>query len=250
MNKREEEILINLYRFRFLTRGQLQCLLRQRYHSRLIIWLKELLSTEMIGLSRRTRVLDPGIYYLENKGRRYLKSLEVNKKGLDKVWRNSKTSKQQQSHCLALADVFAALNKTAEETGDKLYFYTKTEMTGLSGIVVPHPDVYFFIENKKGLKKYYFGDIFKTFTNKREVIKRLDKYQDYYEENIWQEEVKKDFPEVILIITDLSSFVFLKKYLPKIVENYDFPIYLISLDSVKNQGFNKETLTKIEPSDE
>ena len=36
MNKREEEILVNLYRFRFLTKDNLQCLLKQSYHSRLV----------------------------------------------------------------------------------------------------------------------------------------------------------------------------------------------------------------------
>jgi hypothetical protein len=42
----------------------------------------------------------------------------------------------------------------------------------------------------------------------------------------------------------------LKKYLPKIIENYDFSVYIISLDMIRNKGFNKETLTKIEPADD
>ena len=72
MNKREEEILVNLYRFRFLTRGQLQCLLKQSYHSRLVIWLKELLSKNYIGcLDRRGKITDSYIYFLENNGRKY-----------------------------------------------------------------------------------------------------------------------------------------------------------------------------------
>lgn len=251
MNKREEEILVNLYRFRFLTRGQLQNLLGHKNHRCLVDWLKELLSKNYIGcLDRRGKITDSYIYFLENNGRKYLKNLELNKKGLNKVWRNSKTSKQQQDHCLAVADAFVVLDKMLKEVGEELFFYTKTELIGYTGLVTPHADAYFYIKNKKGFKNYYFLDIFNAFVNKWQLIKRLDKYQDYYDENIWQEEVKKDFPEVILVLSDVSSYFFLKKYLPKIIENYDFSVYIISLDMIRNKGFNKETLTKIEPADD
>lgn len=251
MNKREEEILVNLYRFRFLTRGSLQRLLKQSYHSRLVIWLKELLSKNYIGcLDRRGKITDSYIYFLENNGRKYLKNLELNKKGLNKVWRNDKTSQQQQNHCLAVADVFMALSNTVEKAGKKLRFFTKTELIGYSGLVVPHSDAYFHIKENRNLQVFYFLDIFNAFVNKWQLIKRLDKYQDYYDEDIWQQEVKKDFPEVILVLSDVSSYFFLKKYLPKIIENYDFSVYIISLDMVRNKGFNKETLNKIEPADD
>ena len=251
MNKREEEILVNLYRFRFLTRGQLQRLLKQSYHSRLVVWLKELLNKKYIGcLEKRGKITDSYIYFLENNGRKYLKNLELNKKGLNKLWRNDKTSQQQQNHCLAIADVFMALSDTVEKAGKKLRFFTKTELIGYSGLVVPHPDAYFHIKENKNLQIFYFLDIFNAFVNKWQLIKRLDKYQDYYDEDIWQEQVKKDFPEVILVLSDISSYFFLKKYLPKIIENYDFSVYIISLDMIKNKGFNKETLTKIEPTDD
>jgi hypothetical protein len=93
---------------------------------------------------------------------------------------------------LAVADVFIALSNTVEKAGKKLLFFTKTELIGYSGLVVPIR-MLFSYKGNKDLQVFYFLDIFNAFVNKWQLIKRLDKYQDYYDEDIWQQEVKKDF---------------------------------------------------------
>ncbi len=248
MNKRKEEIIFNLYRFNFLTRKEIQKLLRHKNHRCLLVWLKELLNTKSLGEKRRMNVTQPNLYYLDSEGRSEVKRLAgVNKLGVKRLACQNRFGSGYQRRCLVLANIYIGLRDSCEVSGEKLSFYAKNELCGLKNLVVPHPDAYFDIEDIKGVKQYFFLDVFKAFSNKLVFVKRLDRYQEDYEDRM---ENGATFPKVILVVTDRPSFFFLKSYLPKITDKYDFEIYLTYFGLAKDKVFKWRNLIKIEAVEE
>ena len=251
MNKRAVEILINLYRFRFLTREQIQKLLNQKYYSRIVAWLNDLLKKSVIKRFYNPNIVNsPAVYSLDNNGRKYLRdncqNLKINKTVLDKVWRIDKLSAQFRTHCLTLADCYLALKETVSKTGASLNFFTKNDLVGIKYLINPHPDAYFYIQESNGVKKYYFLDVFDFYTDTRKITKRIQKHLDYFDDNYWQEQTGCQFPEVILVTSDQKAYSYLNWYLPKVLEDNDeINFYLISKIQIKTEGINKESLKKI-----
>ncbi len=255
MNKRQEEIITYLYRFRFLTRFQLQSLMQQKYYSRLVIWLNDLTKNNYIKRFYYHNLTNsPAIYSIDNQGRKYLKDnserLKIKTKSLDKVWRDEKLTTQFRFHCLTLADVYVSLLETIKKSNAKLAFYTKNDLQNIKYLINPHPDAYFIIKELSGVKKYYFLDIFDYFANNQKFNKRVQKYLDYFDDSYWQDQTGCNFPEVIFVTSDERSYSYLNWYLPKVLEdNDDVDFYLISKQQIKTNGFNKSSLKKMLPED-
>lgn len=121
-SKKQTEILILLYRFRFLNRHQIQTILRHKYRSRVLSWLNELVEQKYITAyyDKKLAAL-PTVYCLDNEGRKYLKSLDkeieagnIDPELLNRVWREKKFTKQFREHCLFVADIYINLVDTAK----------------------------------------------------------------------------------------------------------------------------------------
>src|SRR3990172_8514870 len=102
------EILILLYRYRFLNRNHIQHFLHHKEPRRIKSWLKELTDKHILGrhysrtLGENTK---PAVYYLSTKSRHILKDHpEVNHKLLSRVYRERLRSQRFIEHCLLLAD--------------------------------------------------------------------------------------------------------------------------------------------------
>ena len=255
MNKRAKEILIYLYRYRFLTREQIQRLLDQKYSSRTAVWLDNLLKKNFIKRFYNPNLVNsPAVYSLDNQGRKYLidnyKDLKLNKTALDKVWRINKLTTLFRNHCLTLADCYIALKETITKLGSTLHFYTKNDLQNIKYLIIPHPDAYFYIQETSGIKKYYFLDIFDFYTNNQKLAKRIQRYIDYFDDSYWQDQTGCNFPEIIFVTADDRSYSYLNWYLPKVLEdNDDINFYLISKLQIKINGFNKESLKKMVSED-
>ena len=255
MNKRQEEIITYLYRFRFLTRPQLQSLMQQKYYSRLVIWLNDLTKNNYIQRFYNHNLTNsPAIYSLDNQSRKYLKDnserLKIKTKVLDKVWRDDKLTTQFRFHCLTLADVYVSLLETIKKSNAELTFYTKNDLQNIKYLIIPHPDAYFNIKELDGVKKYYFLDIFDYFANNQKFNKRIQKYLDYFDDSYWQDQTGCPFPEIIFVVSDERSYSYLNWYLPKVLEDNDeINFYLITKTKIKTEGFNKNSLKKILPED-
>ena len=255
MKNKEKEILIYLYRFRFLTREQIQELMEQKFHSLTISRLNDLLKNNFIKRFYNPNLVNcPAVYSLDNQGRKYLienrKELNLNKTVLDKVWRINKLTTQFRNHCLTLADVYLALKDTVAKLGVTVSFYTKNDLQNIKYLITPHPDAYFYVKDSSGFKKYYFLDIFDFYTNNLKIKKRIQQHLDYFDDNYWQDETGCNFPEVIFVTSDERSYSYLNWYLPKVLEdNDDINFYLISKQQIKTNGFNKASLKKMVPED-
>ncbi len=255
MNERQNEILHYLYRFRFLSRNQLQQLLRHKHFNRVIVWLNNLTESGYIRRYYNSKTVTiPAIYSLGLKGRKYLKNnpnyKDIKPAVLDRVWREHTLSVQFRNHCLFLADIYLSLSSLTSKTKANLHFYTKTDLHGIKNLILPYPDAYFSIEEATGSKKYYFLDIFDDLPARMVLRKRVRQYFEYYANENWQNHAKKPFPEIILVCPDKRSKNYLYRYIPKLLEyEPEVRFHLSTWDNIRSKGISRETLQKVELRD-
>lgn len=198
LTSRHTDILLLLYRFRFLTRAQIQSILNHKHHHRVIQWLHDLIEHKYVQL--HTNLPTP-TYSLGINGRRYLKDKEgVDISVLNKVWRDTQYSHNFQKRCLTVADIFLDLCKSGDENGDMLDFLTKAQLNGSEGLIKPAPDAYIVIEKTGGKIDRYFLEVFES-VPPRIIRQRIQQYMDYYDSDEWQVSTNKEFPRVVVILS-------------------------------------------------
>ena len=103
------EILLLLYRYRFLNRIQIQKFLEHKNDTRITAWLRDLNKNEYIGRIYSFKLLEntnPAIYYLMTKSRNILKDQEYTTKiGLSHIYREHMRSVAFQNHWVSIGDL-------------------------------------------------------------------------------------------------------------------------------------------------
>lgn len=190
ISSRQREILLLLHRFRFLTRPQLQQLLKLRSHPRLTVWLKDLLEKDLVRHYPPRSNNEPIIYSLGTKSRLPLKEVIKNIATLVRIKWEARSTEKFRTKCLQLADIYIELWQRA---GGELHYRTNAELKTFNDLISPPPDAYFLIDEKR-----YFLDVL-TNVPLKYLRGRIQRYADYFNESTWQEKVKAPFPTIILI---------------------------------------------------
>lgn len=249
LKQKLNEILYLLYRFRFLTRLQIQILLKHKNHKRILLWLNELTKKKYIRKQYNEHTPSvPAVYSLGIASRKYLKDSsefkDISPHLLDRIWREDKVSKEFQKCCLFIADIYISLLSLTEKTKAILHFSAKTDLYGIKHLIYPIPDAYIAIEEKKGVVKRYFLDIL---DKPEKIYQRVGQYLNYHEDEIWQANTKKEFPGIILICQNERYFNQLYRHIQKkLEEEQGIHFYLSTWERIQTQGINKTTLQKIE----
>lgn len=247
LKDRQLQILMLLYRFRFLNRTQIQKLLNHKNHTLVIHWLNELVKTKHI-VSEFKRQLGnvPSVYFLGTNGRKeLLNRTDIKQKLLKRVYQEKKASSSFKNHSMAVADVYLSLLTLVKKNNAKLSFYTTVDLTDLKYLPLPHPDAFFSIQQKVFTKRYFL-DVFNPQVSEKWLYKRVKQYFKYYEEQYWQDHNKNQFPEIIFVCFDEKTKKTLIKYIKKSLdyeENINFS--LTSVEEIKTKGISKEVLQKI-----
>ncbi|PIZ00180.1 hypothetical protein COY62_03985 [bacterium (Candidatus Howlettbacteria) CG_4_10_14_0_8_um_filter_40_9] len=247
IKQRQTEILLLLYRFRFLNRLQIQTMLEHKHHSRVLNWLKELEEHKYIKCDYDKKFTSvSAIYYLAPFGRKYLKDKpNVKKELLIRVWREKNYTDEFKEHCLFLCDIYLSLISLTGKTKANLHFYTKTDLYGVKHLIQPVPDAHFAIEEKTGTIKRYFLEILDDLPPKI-LRRRVNQYFKYFESDEWQDNTDKPFPSVIIICPNKRIQSHLRYYIKaKLEEDTDLTFYLSTKEIIESQGLNKETLQKV-----
>ncbi len=179
-----EEIILLIYKFRFLNRNQIQTLLNHKHHNRINIWLNQLTEEKYLKRYYSTTFAGEAAYYsLGTVGRKYLKKFKDTKKIkeqlLDRVWSEHSNSDQFKRNCMLLVDIYLSLTKLTNEVNAKLSFYTKVDLLNMKYMIRPEPSGYFSIEDSKGATKRYLLDIFDYFIPEKHY-ERIRKYIYYF----------------------------------------------------------------------
>jgi hypothetical protein len=244
---KQTEILLNLYRFRFLNRNQIQQLLNHKKHNRIIKWLNELAKEKYVNCEfERKFGAIPSVYCLGTKARKELKKRkEIKEKLLERVYQEKNSSQEFKAHNMAIADIYLSLVDLTKKHDAKLNFYTAVDLTDMKYLVLPHPDAYFSIEQKKFTKRYFL-DVFNLNSSEKWLFKRVKQYFKYYEEEYWQDHNQNPFPEIIFVYYDLKTKKELEKIIRKNLEDEEnLPFSLVMFDDIKKKGLSKEILYKI-----
>ncbi len=212
-NQRQTDILLLLFRFRFLTRPHFQLLLNHKYHSKIILWLNELANSKYIK-KQQTSDTSAAYYSLGNEGRKWLIKNKLIKrpKLLDRIWQESGYSSTFREKCAFIAELYLDL---LARSGGALRFWTKTDLSGIEHVIVPAPDAYFVIDQKSEAERF-FVEIPSTPRTKN-LIDHIERYTEYFFSNDWQENVSEEFPKVVILCSNVSAVKTARRH---IKENY------------------------------
>lgn len=252
ITKRQQEILYLLYRFRYLDRRQIQALLNQKDHRRVIPWLNEI--TELKLTTRyfeKTAAANPAVYSLDSEGRKYLKKTndKINIQSLARLWRDKKYSAQFRNHCLFAVDIYLSLAAFCDKYKSVMNYRTKTELYQMEHMISPEPDSYFSIKDLSGNVVRYFLEIFEDIAPLA-MRNRIKQYLHYFDSDEWQDSTGTSFPKIILVCptTKLKNHLFY--YIQnKIDEDSKISFYLTTWETAKQKGLIKEALEKVKPKE-
>lgn len=249
LKQKQLDILTLLYKFRFLTRNQIQTMLNHKQFNRVILWLNDLTECKYLyrDFSRKFGP-KPSIYCLDIKSREELKSQkDIKVSLLDRVYKEKKLSGKFRKHCIFVANIYLSLVGLAKKNKIKLNFYTKTDLTGMMHLILPIPNAYFSIKESKNLTKRYFLDVFDEQDPRFLLRKRVRQYFNYYSRNYWQDNTNHPFPEIILVCPDKTMNNYLHNFITRMLneENENITFLLSTWEEIRAQGIKKEVLHKV-----
>lgn len=251
ITNKQSEILTLIYRFRFLTRKQIQTILKHKYPSKIFTWLNDLTKHEyLIETYEKNFNNLPVIYSLGKNGRKYLRRDKKIGKLLERVRKEAKSSSRFRDHCLFVANIYISLLSFGQEIDSQIHFYTKTDLYGMEHLISPHPDAYFAIEDKKGNIKRYFLEVFNENLRTNIFRHRVKAYLTYYDSDDWQDNTDKPFPEIILVCSTVKLKNHLYYYISQKLDEDDHPnFYLTTKDIIQSKGITRDSLEKILPKE-
>ncbi len=240
---KQKEIIIYLYRFRFLTTLQFQKLFNHKDPHRIKEWLKDLKDKKYIGTNYSRKSFEegnkPAIYFLKPLARNILK----NEKNFDTDAFNSRIYKEHKrgnkfiNHKLFVVDMylFFLSKKDKEET---LQFFTETDLIGYE--YFPDTELCAYIAFKTGNKtRRYLLNIFDPYTPAFILRKRVKQYIVYSQDTKWKENTNNaPFPQILFVLPSQNMqthiFEYAKAKLEK--ENSDLSLFLTTKEIIRNDS--------------
>ena len=219
-------ILLLLFRFRFLTRLQIQTILKHKHPSHINKYLKNLSDNNIIYKHYKKSYpenIKPTLYCLDKKSINFLnKDGNLNSVLIKRIYKDKNRSQRFINHSLAIANLFIETTKQILESKRQLFFYTKTDLFEYDFLIKPFPDVYLAIEGGKKTDRYFIDII--DYDIPRFVLRnRIKKFIEYFLSNEWQTNTSYLFPEVLLICQNDSLVKYLGKFIETTLENEGSP---------------------------
>ncbi len=245
------QILLFLYRFRFLNRIQIQQFLNHKSPRRVNTWLKDLTTRNIIGRKYSTKLLantKPAIYHLSTKSRKILlEQPDINEKLLKRVYREKTRSDKLIDHCLLVADIYFLLDKQSQDNKAKLHFYTKTDLVTHYYLPYKRPDAYIAIEDKDTQR--YFLEIIDEGTPRFMIRSKINQYIDYADNKNWEKNTSHPFPSILIVCPTEDVYNFLLKHIAQVLEEEietEIDFYLTTKDIIKSTNIKTDIWQKIE----
>lgn len=203
---KQKQILLDLYKFRFLTTYQIQKLLNHKNPKRIQSWLKDLLDKKCVNrfYSRKNfdQATKPAIYHLAAKARSYLKKeKELNSEVLEYIYKEHRKEQPFIKHCLSIADVYLFL-QSQRDPKEEIKFFTKFELGEYEHFPQPLPDAFVAV-NGEDYTRRYFLDLFDDYTPPFALRKRVRTYLEYAEYSEWDEKTNyAPLPKILFIFSN------------------------------------------------
>ena len=243
ITKKQETILLLLFRFRFLNRILIQKLLNHRYVSKINDWLKDLTEKKYIFRSYETKFPDnfkPAIYHLDKYGIAFLKNKNGDDiKALKKFYVENDRTDDFINCSLLLADIYLEVqsrnNDQVQSVMQVKSDYPTHPLKNLLCDLKPHA---YIAQKKAGKTKRSFLEILTDLPTLR-LRQRIKKYLNFYQSNEWEAETGKAFPAVLIICPNTRVLSYVKSYLKTQLAKLDEPglnVQITTSDKVKESG--------------
>ncbi|MEX0616433.1 MAG: replication-relaxation family protein [Candidatus Woykebacteria bacterium] len=251
VTNKQTEILLLLYRFRFLNRQQIQTLLSHKYHSRIRSWLSKLTDKGVLARTYSRKLGEntkPAVYFLDNKSRSILKEQKnINLDLLNRIYREKTRSPYFRDQSMFLADIFMNLQKAVKETKGKIHLFTKTDLEDHKYLPQPLPNAYIAWEENNEIRRY-FQEMVSPQVPRYALRSRIKDLIEYYFSNEWLENTKHPFPKILMICPSYVTKGFLSKFIVKELdsEGANISFYLTTIDQIKSRGIKPDIWQKVE----
>lgn len=239
VTKKQLEILLLLYRFRFLNRYHIQQFLNHKDPRRINAWLKDLTNRNIIGRKYFKTLKDntkPAIYFLATGSRLILLDLpDTDEQLLKRVYREKTRSKKLIDHCLLVADIYFYLSRQIK-SNDKLHFFTKVDLKSHYYLPYRRPDAYIALESKQVTKRYFL-DIIDPETPRFVLRSKVASLIDYFDEKTWQQNTGHPNPSILLVCPDETIKGFLDRHIRQVLEEEaetDLNFFLTTKEEIEN----------------
>ena len=246
VTKKQIEILILLYRFRFLNRQHVQIMLNHKTPHRVKEWLFDLTRKGMLSRTYSRKFGEntkPAVYFLDKKSRDILKGQEgINADLLNKVYREKTRSQDFRERSMFLADIF--LNLKSQAKGE-FHFFTKTELEDHKYLPNPHPNAYIAVKEGKETKRYFL-EIVSEQVPRYALRKHIEYLFKYYSSGIWQKTTKHPFPTILLVCPNYVTRAFLSKFISQTrgYEEDELSFFLTTEDQIRTRGVKNDIWQK------
>jgi len=206
ITNKQKEILLLLYRFRFLNRIQIQTLLNNKDYKNINLWLKDLTAKNYTGkiFERTAGINKPAIYFASNNGIKFFSSAEgADRKGLRKLYQEKRRSQAFIDQCIVIAQVYL---KLLEQNLQDFKFYTQVDFQKNSVIRELLPS-FAYVYTKDTKLQHFTCDIIKDGTPRFAIRSRINQFIEFF----------KDQPtmQIVFVCQSKKILEFVQKYIEK-----------------------------------
>lgn len=261
LTPKQQEIIKLIYRYRFITRKQIQSLLGHTDKRRISAWLKELREQQFINWfydpADPTERSTPAIHFLDTNGIRFLRQTgEYIEADLRKRYKDATRQQDFIDRCLLSADCTIHL-EVRNKDGEVCYTYALEadyddpdgDYCLLEESEFIRPDIVFNkeAETDEGyVSQTYFVRFFDLTTPRYMVKKKLKGYVEYFDseepENWLEQTGQEALPIVLVACPTLAELIYAKRYTKKqlqdngLDEREDVCIRFATVEQVKREG--------------
>lgn len=250
ITSKQLQIVKLIYRFRFLNTHHVQKILGHKDPRRIKAWLLDLTQKGFIRRIYSKEMgehMKPAVYFLDKKGRALLlKQNGINKTLLTRVYREHSVSPVFIDHNILVTDIYGHLIDLVNHHKAKLHFYTETDLYEINYLLRPLPDIYFAVEEKNTMKRYFL-EIIDEDTPPFAIQERIERYIEYYDSERWQKHTQHPFPTIFLVCPDEKTKKSLNKFISEKIEEeaIDINFYLTIHRTIRLHGIKNGTWEKV-----
>ena len=248
ITKKQQEILLLLYRFRFLNRPQIQTMLHHKNTRRVNEWLPDLVKKQYVG-----RILDtkhaihniPEKYYITVNGIRFLKTQPDCEQGyINRFYTDDEKTEGFITQSILIADCYLdLLEKYANNPGFQFYTRSDYSIDGLMKKIFPY-----FVFRREDEEPFYVVEIFhETAPRKWAIIPRMTEYIQFFTQEEWLQ--REPLPKLLIICPNKKKQNTIRREAKVILREEDisdFSIYTTLQDQIKGQRITGDVWQQVE----
>ena len=247
LTTKQSEILLLLYRYRFLTSIHIQQFLHHKNNTRISLWLKDLHDKHIIARHYSKTIGEinkPAVYYLGTKSRKHLlENKNCIPDLLNRVYQEKKRTPTFQNHWLFIADLYFHHQIATKEENATFQFFTQTDLSEFAYAPLSLPDAFITVTESDKTTKRYFVEVFDENARRDDIRGCITSYCKYFKGKYWHNHYIFPFPKILIICSNTHTKEFLSRFIPKTLKEQEIEIefFLAMRQDIQQRGIQVDT---------